>query len=70
MPLVTRRANQGNLFKQDTEPPEWLDGDLWSDNLTNELFLNIGGTATAIGILNQDSVIDFNGIDIPIGITI
>ena len=70
MPLVTRRANQGNLFKQDTEPPDWLDGDLWSDTTNNLVKVNVSGTATVIGSLNQDSVIDFNGTDIPIGITI
>ena len=45
MPLVTRRANQGNFFKQDTEPPDWLDGDLWSDTTANKLKLNVGDTA-------------------------
>ena len=49
MPLVTRRANQGNLFKQDTEPPDWLNGDLWSDTVTNLLKLNDGGTAKEVG---------------------
>ena len=48
MPLVTRRANQGNLFKQDTEPPDWLDGDLWSDTTANELKINVSGTAASI----------------------
>ena len=70
MPLVTRQANQGNLFKQATEPPDWQNGDIWSDTTANEIKLNVNGTATVIGALTQDSVIDFNGIDIPIGITI
>ena len=49
MPLVTRQANQGNLFKQATEPPDWQDGDLWSDTTANVLKLNDGGTAKGIG---------------------
>ena len=48
MPLVTRQANQGNLFKQATEPPDWLDGDLWSDTTDGALKLNVGGTATTV----------------------
>ena len=48
MPLVTRQANQGNLFKQDTEPSDWLDGDLWSDTTDNLLKLNNNGTAQDI----------------------
>ena len=49
MPLVTRQANQGNLFSQDVVPPNWLDGDLWSDTTANKLKLNNGGTAETIG---------------------
>ena len=49
MPLVTRQANQGNLFKQATEPPDWQDGDLWSDTTVNRLKLNNNGTADEIG---------------------
>ena len=70
MPLVTRQANQGNLFKQATEPPDWQDGDLWSDTTNNIVKVNVNGTATALGRLTQDSVIDFNGVDIPIGATL
>jgi len=49
LPLVTRQANQGNLYNQETEPIGWEDGDLWSQPSTDSLFLNVGGTATAIG---------------------
>ncbi len=49
MPLVTRFANQGNFFKQDTEPADWQEGDLWSDTTNDLLFINVGGVATAIG---------------------
>ena len=49
MPLVTRQANQGNLFKQATEPPDWLNGDLWSDTTDNILKLNNNGTAENVG---------------------
>jgi len=49
MPLVTRQANQGRFFVTATEPPDWLDGDLWSDTTTNILKLNNSGTAEAVG---------------------
>ena len=49
MPLVTRQVNQGNLFKQDVEPTDWQDGDLWSDTTTNILKLNDSGTAVNVG---------------------
>ena len=48
MPLVTRQVNQGNLFKEDIEPSQWLDGDLWSDTTANSLKLNDNGTAKNI----------------------
>lgn len=53
MPLVTRQANQGNLFKQTVEPPNWENGDLWSDISTAPpiLKINDNGTATEIGTL-------------------
>ena len=49
MPLVTRQANQGNLFKQATEPPDWLDGDLWSDTTNNIVNFNNEGNVEEIG---------------------
>ena len=49
MPLVTRQANQGNLFNEPTEPPNWLDGDLWSDTTNNILNLNNGGSSQSVG---------------------
>ena len=49
MPLVTRQANQGNIFNTPTEPPDWLNGDLWSDTTDNLLKLNNGGTAELVG---------------------
>lgn len=49
MPLVSRTSNQGNLYKQATEPAGWLDGDVWSDTTANTLKNNVNGTATAIG---------------------
>ena len=50
MPLVTRISNQGNIFKEDEEPPNWLDGDLWadSDESPRALFINNNGTARRI----------------------
>ena len=49
MPLVTRQANQGRFFVEDTEPTDWLDGDLWSDTTANLLKLNNNGTAENVG---------------------
>ncbi len=49
MPLVTRQVNQGNLFNVETEPPDWLAGDLWVTTSTGELNVNVGGTASEIG---------------------
>jgi len=49
MPLVTRQANQGNLFKTPTEPDDWLDSDLWSDETNHVLNLNNDGTAEDVG---------------------
>ena len=57
MPLVTRQANQGNLFKTATEPTDWLDGDLWSDTTTNSLKLNNGGTAEVVGRTLQELLV-------------
>jgi len=50
MPLVTRQANQGNIFKRDDEPPQWDDGDLWADSNASprSLFINNDGTALRI----------------------
>lgn len=50
MPLVTRQATQGNLFKQDVEPPNWVDGDLWSDTSNNILNRNNNGISEAVRI--------------------
>jgi len=50
MPLVTRQADRGQVFNTPTEPPNWLDGDLWSDTTANILKLNDGGTAEDVGL--------------------
>jgi len=69
MPLVTRQANQGNLFKQDLEPPDWVAGDLWSDTTADKLQLNVAGTATDIGLdvasesATKGDTIIFDGTD-------
>lgn len=49
MPLVTRQANQGRFFVENTEPADWLDGDLWSDLTENLLFLNNNDVAEEVG---------------------
>jgi len=55
MPLVTRFAKQGNFFKNDTEPPEWTDGDLWADDDASPraLFINNAGTALEVGTIDE-----------------
>lgn len=45
MPLVTRQANQGNLFVEADEPQSWSNGDLWVDTDTAVLSVNKSGTA-------------------------
>jgi len=55
MPLVTRTAVGGSIFKQETEPPDWLSGDMWVIPSTGVTAVNSGGTAIEIsaGTLNQ-----------------
>ena len=48
MPLVTRQANQGNLFVEAEEPQTWSNGDLWVDTDTAILSVNRSGTAKRI----------------------
>lgn len=48
MPLVTRTAVSGNIYRQATEPPDWLNGDLWVNTSSGQLYVNISGTATAV----------------------
>lgn len=59
MPLVTRQVNQGNLFKEATEPAQWEDGDLWSDTTANKLKINNNGTAVTISSIAQ--ILTFGG---------
>jgi len=56
----------GSLFVSDTEPPGWEDGDLWSDTLLNEVKVNVGGTATLVTMLDENTLVDLNGIEINI----
>lgn len=50
MPLVTRQANQGNLFVEPDEPQTWSNGDLWVESDTADVFVNDSGTAEDVGI--------------------
>jgi len=45
MPLVTRQANQGNLFVTAEEPDGWNTGDIWVDTDTLQVSINNNGTA-------------------------
>lgn len=49
MPLVTRTAVSGNIFRQTTEPPDWLNGDIWVDTDNSQCFVNLAGTALQFG---------------------
>ena len=55
MPLVSRFANQGQFYKEPTEPPNTLDGDLWSDTTANLLKLNVAGTFQDVGVSSFSS---------------
>jgi len=48
MPLVTRQANQGNLYNQETEPADWVNGDMWVKTSDGSVSVNVSGTATAV----------------------
>jgi len=50
MPFVQRTSKQGNIFKQDVEPLNWLDADLWADtnSTPRSLFINDDGTALRV----------------------
>lgn len=49
MPLVTRNTEQGNVYRTDTEPPNWLNGDIWVDTDDSTMYVNNGGTAEVVG---------------------
>ena len=49
MPLVTRQANQGTLWRQSAEPADWLNAELWADTDTDLLYINQAGTAAIVG---------------------
>lgn len=49
MPLVTRSSTQGNLYRESTEPPNWINGDVWVDTDDGTVYVNKSGTATQIG---------------------
>ena len=48
MPLVTRTAVSGNVYRQATEPSDWLNGDLWIDTDNGQAYVNVNGTATLV----------------------
>jgi len=59
MPLVTRQVNQGNLFKEATEPAQWEDGDLWSDTTANNVKVNVDGLAVSVSPITK--IITYGG---------
>jgi len=67
MPLVTRQANQGNLFKADLEPADLANGDLWSDTTANKLKLDVLGTVEIVGAPKESDNLEINGITKTVG---
>jgi len=59
MPLVQRNLASGQLFRQDAEPTDWRDADLWADtnSTPRALFINDDGTAVELGTFNIDSTV-------------
>lgn len=52
MPYVSRTSNIGSLFKQASEPANWVNADLWADTDASPrtLYINNNGTALALGV--------------------
>jgi len=57
MPLVTRQANQGRLFVDDTEPASWVNGDMWVDTSVSPPLSKINDAGTATSLIGADSEI-------------
>lgn len=50
MPLVQRAGNQSKIFRQDSEPGDWVDGDVWVDtNDSSKMYTNNDGAARLVG---------------------
>jgi len=49
MPLVTRRAEQGSLFSNATEPTDTTNGNLWVDTSTDAPTLSVSNGTNYIG---------------------
>jgi len=61
MPLVTRQANQGRLFVEDTEPTNsWQNGDLWIDTSVAPPLANLNDSGTATGLVGAGTNITIN----------
>lgn len=49
MPLVTSSSVQGNLYRQATQPANWVNGDVWVDTDDGVIYTNNNGTSKEIG---------------------
>lgn len=47
--VLLRSQGNGNIFVAAVQPPGWINGDFWYDNVNNLLYENIGGSATLVG---------------------
>ena len=63
MPLVTRRAEQGSLFSNLTEPTDITKGNLWVDTSLDQPAISVSNGT------NYDNIqVKLNKIVIPIGV--
>lgn len=55
MPLVTRTSVLGNIYKQNTQPVSWVNGDLWIDTSVSppREYVNDNGTAVPYARLSE-----------------
>jgi len=63
MPLVTRQVNLGNVFSEDTEPPNVVAGSIWVD--TSE---DAPAISTSNGTNFDNIKLKLNGNTIPLGV--
>lgn len=61
MPLVTRNSARSSVFRQATEPVDWIDGDLWVDTSQNPPLVKVNDNGTATSLIGANSLITISG---------
>lgn len=61
MPLVTRNAARSSVYRQSTEPTDWLDGDLWVDTSQSPPLVKVNDNGTATSLIGAESLITYGG---------